>query len=673
MSYKILTKNGVENTNIDGARDNFFNSGMRDGIVQGILNEGVFASNASNSVYLDTCELRIIGHRVVIDEAVYQTFSSKPSIDKRYSFVAQIKVDDSSNVDFSIIIQDSNTNLIKENLYSNQNGVGTYQVEIGRFTQLTDGTITDVIRTIDVITGGTGKYGGKINIGNVVTEKIDPTFDAEVDIDQRYDEESQKEYIDFKFSLPIDMTDTIDKSNKALENSQSALNNSNNALNNSNQALENSNQALEKSNTAVSTANSASAKSDTAIETANNAESIANGIDGKATQAIETANSANEKADTAINTASSANTKADSALSTANSANSKADTALGNSNTAMENASTAVETASQAKSESSSAVQSATSAVSTANSANSKADTAISNSQTAMSNANTAITTSNQAKETAEQALEQVTAGTGTRVTVGGKVQDTWNADSKVDKVDGKGLSTNDFTDEEKNKLDSIDPTKYVTTDTTQTITGSKNFTTRPRIESENALNCKDSWELVSSTVINNWDIFINGLAFKFYEYRIEFDFQRTGDGSAGNLEAYLLQNETTLNNQHTRWVQFRAKTPNGSSKSADVTGWGVSEINSIFIMDPKENNVDYSGYIELRARRESMDYRVLNFKTYCSSMQYNYPDLYIGSGSIYDLPTMGPDYSFPDYDGLQILTYGTVVGNLRIYRRRIR
>ena len=35
--------------------------------------------------------------------------------------------------------------------------------------------------------------------------------------------------------------------------------------------------------------------------------------------------------------------------------------------------------------------------------------------------------------------------------------------DKKVDKVNGKGLSTNDFTNEEKEKLASIDLSKYAT------------------------------------------------------------------------------------------------------------------------------------------------------------------------------------------------------------------
>lgn len=202
MAYKILTKNGVNNSNIDGARDCYFNTGMRDGIVKGAFNEGTFASNSSNSVYLDTCELRISGHRILIDEAIYQTFSNRPSVDKRYSFIAQIVVDDSSNVSFSIIIQDANTNLIKNNLYSNENGSGTYQVEIGRFTQLTDGTITDVIRTIDIITGNGNIDVDYIRIGQVITNMLETSFDAEVDIENVINENTGLKETNFTFSIP---------------------------------------------------------------------------------------------------------------------------------------------------------------------------------------------------------------------------------------------------------------------------------------------------------------------------------------------------------------------------------------------------------------------------------------------------------------------------------------
>lgn len=205
MSYKVLTDRDVYNTGIDGARGEFFNSGMRDGIVQGTLNEGTFVAATSNVISFDTCELRISGHRIVIDEPYYHTFSEDtlPENNTRYSLIAQIIVSDNENVEFSLFPQESSTQLIQDNLFTTTSGIGTYQVEIGRFTHQTDGIITDVVRTIDVITGGTGKgNGGKINIGNVTTQTLDPDVDAEVDIDDRYEENEGKEYLDFKFSIP---------------------------------------------------------------------------------------------------------------------------------------------------------------------------------------------------------------------------------------------------------------------------------------------------------------------------------------------------------------------------------------------------------------------------------------------------------------------------------------
>lgn len=210
MAYKILTKNGIDNSNIDGARGEYFNSGMRDGIVQGALNEGLFTATASNIISLDTCELRIAGHRIVIDEPVYHTFTNAPSSDTRYSYVAQIVVDSSQNVSFSLFVQTSSTALIQDDLYKNVSGAGTYQVEIGRFTLTTGLVIEDVVRTIDVITGGTGKGSGStINIGNVTTQTLDPDVDAEVDISERYEEDENKEYLDFQFSIPKGKPNTL--------------------------------------------------------------------------------------------------------------------------------------------------------------------------------------------------------------------------------------------------------------------------------------------------------------------------------------------------------------------------------------------------------------------------------------------------------------------------------
>ena len=203
MAYKILTKNGIDNTNIDGARNEYFNSGMRDGIVQGVLNEGVFSSSSSNVILFDTCELRICGHRIIVNEPVYQTLNNTPNTDTRYSFIAEIIVDDNQNVNFSMFVQSANTPLIQNALYKNINGSGTYQVEIGKFTLTKSLTIEDVVRTIDVITGGTGSQStSTINIGNVTTQTLSPNVNANVDVSTRYDQTQKKEYIDFNFSIP---------------------------------------------------------------------------------------------------------------------------------------------------------------------------------------------------------------------------------------------------------------------------------------------------------------------------------------------------------------------------------------------------------------------------------------------------------------------------------------
>lgn len=202
MSYKILTKNGVENTNIDDARNHHFNSGSKSGIAKGELNEGNLFSGSSNVIALDTCELRLCGHRVVINEVEYITLSSTPVQAIRYSLIAEIKVVD-SNPSFNLFYQAPTTSLIQNNLSADLLGNGTYQMEIGKFTLNTDGTISDIVRTADLISGGgNNREGGHINIGNITTNTLDAGMEAEVDIEERYDAETNKTYTDFNFSIP---------------------------------------------------------------------------------------------------------------------------------------------------------------------------------------------------------------------------------------------------------------------------------------------------------------------------------------------------------------------------------------------------------------------------------------------------------------------------------------
>lgn len=226
MAYKILTKNSIDNTNIDGARAEHFNAGMRDGIVKGAFNEGTFTTLASNEISFDTCELRISGHRVIIEEAWTRTFSTKPKTPVRYALIGQIIVGEDSSVQFDLFPQLASTALIKNNLFRQQNGAGTYQVEIGRFTLNIDGNIIDVTRTLDIITGSKGEdLDGTINIGVVTTNTLEPEMDAEADVEQRYDAEQGKVVTDFTFNIPrgkgledLD-TELSESSTNAVQNS----------------------------------------------------------------------------------------------------------------------------------------------------------------------------------------------------------------------------------------------------------------------------------------------------------------------------------------------------------------------------------------------------------------------------------------------------------------------
>ena len=201
MSIRILTKNTVENTNIDGARDHNFNAGRRSGIVQGALNSGNLFLSANNTIALDTCELRLCGHRVVIDSAEYKTFYNQPSVPIRYSLVAQIIVSNNGeSVSFDLKTQLSTIPLVQNDLDKNING--TYELEIGRFTQLTDGTLTDVVRTADLITGGGNNDSEYIRIGTVTTNKISPELDADVDIENTINPDDNKPQTNFTFNLP---------------------------------------------------------------------------------------------------------------------------------------------------------------------------------------------------------------------------------------------------------------------------------------------------------------------------------------------------------------------------------------------------------------------------------------------------------------------------------------
>ena len=192
MAYKILTKNGVQNTNIDGARDHNFNAGGRSGIVQGALNECNIFTSSSNTYAIDTGELRLCGHRVVITEIEYRTMLNTPSTDIRYSIVAQIIVESGTQEDYAVsfqfLLQNASTPLVQDDL--DKNIVGTYQLELARFTYTTAGKIEDIVRTADLITGGSGD-GQIADIEfNASAYELESNMEPEVSVD--FNEETKK-------------------------------------------------------------------------------------------------------------------------------------------------------------------------------------------------------------------------------------------------------------------------------------------------------------------------------------------------------------------------------------------------------------------------------------------------------------------------------------------------
>ena len=197
MSIKILTKNSIDNTNIDGARQNHFSAGMRSGIVKGAFNEGRFFASASNVIALDSCELRISGHQIVIDSIEAITLNDRPSVPTKYSMIAEVQVDDISVPNFRLFIQPASVGLRQENLFKTNNGSGIYQLRIGNFTLGTTGLITDVVRTADIITGG--GEGGIADIKfNATATQLSSSSQPEVNAD--YNEET-KEW-DLNFGIP---------------------------------------------------------------------------------------------------------------------------------------------------------------------------------------------------------------------------------------------------------------------------------------------------------------------------------------------------------------------------------------------------------------------------------------------------------------------------------------
>lgn len=151
MSYRILTQNGIENTNIDGARDYNFNTGRKSGVVKGVLEECALSVN-DKTISVGKGELRLSGHRIVIEEAETFTILTTPSVTTKYSLIAKITVVDTQpNFDIGVMVYPAQ--LVQNDLDADFNGSGIFEIELGTFELDTTGSILNLSKTVLVLDG----------------------------------------------------------------------------------------------------------------------------------------------------------------------------------------------------------------------------------------------------------------------------------------------------------------------------------------------------------------------------------------------------------------------------------------------------------------------------------------------------------------------------------------
>lgn len=196
MSFKILEQNGVENEGSDGGALNNFCTGNRDGIIAGVLSECALAA-AGNGVSISPGLLIICGVRIKITAAETFYLSSFPSSPAQYQIVVQVTLESSGDISAEIFLQ-SPSILRRDPIYAE--GYGVYQAEIGSFTYNPDGSVSNLVRTLDTIYGAAGDGAANIEVGDVVTETLAAGLQAEFDVTLR--REGNKSLFDFKAFIP---------------------------------------------------------------------------------------------------------------------------------------------------------------------------------------------------------------------------------------------------------------------------------------------------------------------------------------------------------------------------------------------------------------------------------------------------------------------------------------
>lgn len=166
MSYKVLEQNGVEIENVDGGVMNRLAAGGRDGIIKGVGKECELKI-LGNMINVNTGLMLICGVRIKITALTkLQISDASPTKNISYQIIAQV-TRNGTEISAELFIRET-AELIQEEIYASLRRM--YQVVLGTFIHSQDGTITNLVRTLPVISGSAVQSAGPLTEGTVYGE-----------------------------------------------------------------------------------------------------------------------------------------------------------------------------------------------------------------------------------------------------------------------------------------------------------------------------------------------------------------------------------------------------------------------------------------------------------------------------------------------------------------------
>lgn len=148
MYNKILESNGVEIEIVDGGAFNDFSAGGKSGIVSGVLDECKITF-VSNILTVGKGLLLIKGIRVKILDPIDFSLQGNPAVPINYQLVARIVLSPDRSISFNLFT-DTTQNLVNDAIYKTEQG--TYDLRLATFIHATDGSISNLVVTADVLT-----------------------------------------------------------------------------------------------------------------------------------------------------------------------------------------------------------------------------------------------------------------------------------------------------------------------------------------------------------------------------------------------------------------------------------------------------------------------------------------------------------------------------------------